>query len=177
MLRELARRIDAIQDAIGRGVSWLMFLLVTVVFSDVTFRYAFNRSWVFVQELEWHLFGAIFLLAAGYTMLHNEHVRVDVIYSKLPPRRQAWIDFVLMFVFYFPACLLIMYTTWPFVQMAYVVNEGSPDPGGIPARWVLKSVIIVGFALLFVQGISQAIKNFYWAMGWEERPLRAQDLS
>ena len=175
-MRELARWIDVFQERFGRAVSWLMFGMVVVVFGDVIFRYLFNRSWVFVQELEWHLFGLVYLLAAGYTMLHDEHVRVDIVYSKLRPRNKAWFDFVLLFVFFFPSCLLIIYTTWPFVQHSFAVYEGSPDPGGIPARWALKSVIIIAFLLLILQGISQAIKNFYWAMGWEEREQRTQEI-
>ena len=176
MLRELARKIDLFQERWGRGVSWLMFLMVVVVFGDVIFRYAFSRSWVFIQELEWHLFGIIYLLAAGYTLLHNEHVRVDIVYSRLSSRRKAWLDFILLFVFFFPSCFLVIYTTWPFVRNSFAVNEGSPDPGGIPARWALKSVIIIGFALLVLQGISQAIKCFYWAMGWEEPSERAKEI-
>ena len=176
MLRELARKIDAFQERVGQGVSWLMFLLVVTVFGDVLSRYLIGVSFVFVQELEWHLFGVIFLLAAGYTMLYNEHVRVDILYAKMPPRRRAWFDFVLMFVFLFPACILLVYTSWPFVRNSFMVNEGSPDPGGIPSRWVLKSMIILGFVLLFLQGISQAIKNFYWAMGWEEPEQREQEI-
>jgi TRAP-type mannitol/chloroaromatic compound transport system permease small subunit len=176
MLRELARKIDLFQERWGRGVSWLMFLMVVVVFGDVIFRYAFSRSWVFVQELEWHLFGIIYLLAAGYTLLHNEHVRVDILYSRLSSRKKAWLDFILLFVFFFPSCLLVIYTTWPFVRNSFAVNEGSPDPGGIPARWALKSVIIIGFALLVLQGISQAIKSFYSAMGWEEPSEHAREI-
>ena len=175
MLRELARKIDLFQERWGRGVSWLMFLMVVVVFGDVIFRYAFSRSWVFIQELEWHLFGIIYLLAAGYTLLHNEHVRVDIVYSRLSSRKKAWLDFILLFVFFFPSCFLVIYTTWPFVRNSFAVNEGSPDPGGIPARWALKSVIIIGFALLVLQGVSQAIKCFYWAMGWEEPGERAKE--
>ena len=168
MLRDVARKIDRFQEHWGRGVSWLMFGMVAVVFGDVIFRYLFNRSWVFIQELEWHLFGIVYLLAAGYTMLYDEHVRIDIVYAKFSPQKKAWFDFVLLWVFFFPSCLMIIYTTWPFVKHSFAVNEGSPDPGGIPARWALKSVIILGFALLILQGISQAIKNFYWAMGWEE---------
>jgi TRAP-type mannitol/chloroaromatic compound transport system permease small subunit len=175
-VRELARRIDAFQEHFGRAVSWLMFGMVAVVFGDVIFRYVFNLSWVFIQELEWHLFGLVYLLGAGYTMLHDEHVRVDIFYARLRPRNKAWFDFVLLFVFFFPSCLLIIYTTWPFLRNSFAVNEGSPDPGGIPARWALKSVIIVAFALLVLQGISQAIKNFYWAMGWEERERRVPEI-
>lgn len=176
MLRELARKIDAFHERWGNGVSWLMFGMVAVVFGDVIFRYLFNRSWVFIQELEWHLFGVVYLLAAGYTMLHDEHVRVDIWYAKQSPRKKAWVDFILLFVMFFPSCILIVYTTWPFLKHSFAVNEGSPDPGGIPGRWVLKSVIIIGFLLLILQGISQAIKNFYWGMGWEERERRAPEI-
>jgi TRAP-type mannitol/chloroaromatic compound transport system permease small subunit len=167
-VRELARRIDALQDRFGRAVSWLMLLMVLVVFGDVILRYALKTTSVFTQELEWYLFGTVYLLAAGYTLLHDEHVRVDIVYSKLTPRRKAWFDFVLLFVFFFPSCLLVVYTAWPFVRNSWAVWEGSSDPGGIPARWALKSVIILGFVILLVQGISEAIKRFYWAMGWEE---------
>ena len=115
-MRELARRIDAFQERVGRGTSWLMLALVLLVFTDVIFRYLFSRSFVFVQELEWHLFGLVYLLAAGYTMLHDEHVRVDILYARLSPRGKARMDFVLLWVFFFPSCLLVLYTTWPFVQ-------------------------------------------------------------
>jgi TRAP-type mannitol/chloroaromatic compound transport system permease small subunit len=167
-LRRLAKKIDAFQDRFGRAVSWLMLGMVLVVFTDVVLRYAFNMSSVFTQELEWHLFGIVYLLAAGYTMLYDEHVRVDIMYSRLSPRRKAWFDFVLLFVFFFPACLLIVITSWPFVKLSWTLGEGSPDPGGIPARWALKSVIILGFLILMLQGVSQAIKTFHVAMGWED---------
>ncbi len=176
MLRELARKIDAFQEKFGNALSWLMFGMVVVVFSDVIFRYVFNKSWVFIQELEWHLFGLVYLLAAGYTMLHDEHVRIDVVYSKWTPRKKAAFDFALLFVMFFPSAIMILWTTWPFVKHSFQVNEGSPDPGGIPGRWVYKSVIIVGFLLLMLQAASQAIKNFYWMMGWEERERRDQEI-
>ena len=131
-MRELARRIDALQDRFGRGVSWMMLAMVVVVFGDVLSRYLFRTTYVFVQELEWYLFGASYLLAAGYTLLFDEHVRVDIVYSKLSPRKKAWFDLVLLLVFFFPSCLLVIYTAWPFVRNSWAVWEGSPDPGGIP---------------------------------------------
>ncbi len=176
MLRQVAKKIDALQELIGRGVSWFVLAMVVVVFSDVIFRYLFNRSWVFMQELEWHFFGLVYLLAAGYTMLYDEHVRVDIYYAKLTSRKKAWLDLILLFVFFFPTSLLIIYTTWPFVKNSFAVLEGSPDPGGLPGRWALKSTIIIGYALLILQGISQAIKNLYWAMGWEAREERAHEI-
>jgi TRAP-type mannitol/chloroaromatic compound transport system permease small subunit len=176
MLRELARRIDAAQERFGRAVSWLMLLMVMVVFGDVIGRYLFNRTYVFVQELEWYLFAVVYLLAAGYTLLWDEHVRVDILYARLSPRQKARLDFVLLFVFFFPSCLLVISTTWPFFVNAWRVLEGSPDPGGIPARWALKGVIIVAFVILMIQGVSQAIKAYYVARGWEEPERRVREI-
>src|SRR5438876_8522348 len=116
MVRRLARKIDAFQDRFGRGVSWIMLLMVLVVFSDVVMRYVFNKSSVFAQELEWHLFGLVYLLGAGYTMLYDEHVRVDILYSRWSPRRKAWLDFVCYLIFYYPAAGMVMYTSSPFVR-------------------------------------------------------------
>lgn len=174
--RRLARRIDLWQDRFGRALSWGMLLMVLVVFGDVLMRYLFRISYVATQELEWYIFAVTYLMGAGYVLLYDEHVRVDIVYSKLPPRRRAWIDFILLFVFFFPSCLLIMYTTWPFFRNSYSVLEGSPDPGGIPARWALKGVIILAFAVLAIQGVSEAIKRFYIAMGWEEPAARMQEV-
>ena len=176
VLRELARKIDRAQDVFGRGLAWLMLAMVSVVFLDVILRYAIRRTYVFTQELEWYIFAVAYLMAGGYVMLWDEHVRVDIMYSRLKPRTRAWIDLVLLFVFFFPSALLIMYITWPFFRNALAVWEGSPDPGGIPARWALKFVIILAFGIMVVQGISQAIKNFYWAMGWEARETRVKEV-
>ncbi len=166
-MRELARWIDRWQDRFGRGVSWLSLAMVVVVFGDVILRYALRKTSGATQELEWYLFGTLYLLAAGYTLLYDEHIRVDIVYSKLSARQRAWLDFVLFWVFFFPSCLLVVYTAWPFVRNSWSVWEGSPDPGGLPLRWLLKSMIIVGFVFLLLQGISQTIKSFYRAMGWE----------
>lgn len=175
-VRLLARRIDAFQDLFGRAVSWLMLLMVLVVFTDVILRYVLNMSFVFTQELEWHLFGMVYLLAAGYTMLYDEHVRVDILYSRWSPRRKAWTDFVLYLIFFYPAAIMILITTWPFVKSSILVLEGSPDPGGIPLRFLLKSVIIIGFLLLVLQAFSQTIKSYFVARGWEEPEQRVKDI-
>jgi len=175
-LRRLARKIDLVQEHIGRAMSWVMLAMVLVTFADVVLRYAFNQSAVWTQELEWHLFAVCYLLAAGYTMLYDEHVRVDIVYARWSKRKKAKSDFIFLFVFFFPSCLLLLYTTWPFLRNSFMINEGSPDPGGIPARWVLKSTIIIGFLLLVLQGISQAVKNYYVAKGWEEPEQRVKEI-
>jgi TRAP-type mannitol/chloroaromatic compound transport system permease small subunit len=176
MLRQLARRIDAMQERVGRFTSFVTLAMVLVVFADVVMRYGLRKSSVFMQEMEWHLFGVGYLLAAGYTMLYDEHVRVDIVYSRWGPRKRAWANFIFAFVFFFPSVLLVVYFAYPFIWNSFLVNEGSPDPGGVPARWALKSVIIIGFVLLGLQGVSETIKNFYVAKGWEEPEVRVKEI-
>jgi TRAP-type mannitol/chloroaromatic compound transport system permease small subunit len=167
-LRSLARIIDGINGVVGRCVSWVTALLVLVVFSDVVMRYVFQVSFVFIQELEWHLFGFIFLMGAGYTLLHDGHVRVDIIYQKISTRTQAWINFIGCIFFLFPGCYLVIVTSLGFVENSFTIFEGSPDPGGIPLRFILKSMIPLGFALVWLQGISLFIKSLLVIIGREE---------
>ena len=175
-VREFARAVDAFQDRLGRAVSWLMLVMVLVVFFDVILRYVFRTSTVWLQELEWHLFGVVYMLGAGYTMLWDEHVRVDIFYSRWPPRRKALADLLLYLLFFYPSAIMIVWTTIPFVRASAAVLEGSPDPGGIPLRFILKSVIIVGFSIMMIQAFSQVVKNFFWAMGWEEPEARVHEV-
>ncbi len=158
-LKRLANGIDKINEYVGRFVSWITTLLVVVVFADVVMRYLFNMSFVFTQELEWHLFGFIFLMGAGYTLLHNGHVRVDIIYQRLGPKAQAWINLFGTIFFLFPGCFLIVVTSLGFVESSFAVLEGSPDPGGIPLRFILKSCIPAGFILVWLQGVSLLINS------------------
>jgi TRAP-type mannitol/chloroaromatic compound transport system permease small subunit len=167
-LKRLANGIDKINQAVGRFVSWITALLVLVVFADVVMRYIFQISFVFTQELEWHLFAFIFLMGAGYTLLHDGHVRVDIIYQKLGPKAQAWINFLGCLLFLFPGCFLIIYTSWGFVENSLAIMEGSPDPGGIPMRFILKSMIPLGFVLVWLQGISLFINSLLTITGRQE---------
>ena len=164
-LRSIARVIDTINEYVGRGVSWVTALLVAVVFTDVIMRYVLNISFVFTQELEWQLFGFIFLVGAGYTLLHDGHVRVDIIYQKLGSKAQAWINLVGTLLFLFPGCYLVIVTSMGFVANSFSIMEGSPDPGGIPFRYVIKSMIPLGFVLVWLQGFSLLIKSFLTIAG------------
>lgn len=167
-LRKLCNFIDIINEWIGRGVAWVTFALVLVVFIDVVMRYVFNTSFVFTQELEWHLFGFIFLIGAGYTLLHNGHVRVDIIYQRLNYKTKAWINFLGCLLFLFPGCLVVIITGYKFTLNSFRILEGSPDPGGIPYRFLIKGTIPVGFALLFMQGISLFFHSLFQILGMEK---------
>ena len=166
-IKALSRWIDNLNEWIGRGVAWVTLGLVLVVFIDVVMRYLFNTSFVFTQELEWHLFGFIFLIGAGYTLLHDGHVRVDIIYQRLSHKGRAWVNFVGVLLFLIPGCLMVISTSWKFTVTSYSMLEGSPDPGGIPFRFLLKGCMPVGFTLLLLQGISLGIHSFMQIIGIE----------
>jgi len=155
----LARWIDGLNDRVGRTIAWLTAVMVVVTTADVAMRYVFNTSFVFVQDLEWHFFAVIFLCAAGFTHLKDGHVRVDIFYARLSPDKQAFVNFAFALLFLFPTCFLLIKTSIPFVERSWAVLEGSPDPGGLPARYLLKAAIPVGFFLLGLQGLSETIKN------------------
>jgi TRAP-type mannitol/chloroaromatic compound transport system permease small subunit len=169
----LSRWIDTLNQWVGRGVSWVTLALVLVVFVDVVMRYLFNTSFVFTQELEWHLFGFIFLMGAGYTLLHDGHVRVDIIYQRVGLKPRAWINLCGVILFLIPGCIMVIITSFKFALNAFEIMEGSPDPGGIPFRFVIKSCIPVGFTLLLLQGISLGMHSVMQILGIEktgERP-------
>jgi len=164
-LKKLIGFIEAINEIIGRGVSWVTFGLVLVVFVDVVLRYLFEISFVFVQELEWHLFSVIFLIGAGYTLVHDEHVRVDIFYQKMSKKGQAWVNLIGTLFFLFPGCYMIIDTAIPFIMDSISVMEGSPDPGGIPYRFILKSAIPIGIGLIVLQGVALALRSLATILG------------
>ncbi len=167
-LLKIAKAIDGLNEWVGRGVAWVTLGLVLVIFVDVVMRYAFRTSFVFTQELEWHLFAFIFLIGAGYTLLHDGHVRVDIIYQRLGIRGRAWINLVGVIFFLFPGCIMIIVTSVKFVYTSWAIMEGSPDPGGIPFRFIIKGTIPAGFCLLLLQGTSLGIHSLLQLLGLEE---------
>ena len=167
VLKTFIRWIDGLNEWIGRGVAWVTLALVLVIFVDVVMRYLFNKSFVFTQELEWHLFGFIFLIGAGYTLLHDGHVRVDIIYQRLGFKGQAWINLMGVIVFLIPGCLMLIITSFKFVLTSFLILEGSPDPGGIPFRFIVKGFIPAGFSLLLLQGLSMGVHSLLQILGVE----------
>ena len=152
--------IDKLNTKLGVITSWLTFILVLVTCYDVFTRYILNESSIALQELEWHLFAVIFLMAAAYTLLKDEHVRVDVFYSRFSEEKKAWINFLGAIFLLIPFCILAIYTSKDFVINSFLFKETSPDAGGLPARYILKAFIPVSFIFLLLQGISLAFKSF-----------------
>ena len=165
-LDHLAHRLETVSEYSGRAVAWLAVALVLLVSYNVGMRYLFHSAQsVAPQELEWHLFALLFLLAAAYTFKYDEHVRVDILYQRLGARGRAWVDFIGGVAVALPFCLLIMVSSWPFVSNAFVMGEGSPDPGGLPYRYLLKAAIPLGFALLALQVVASILRNLRVLLG------------
>ncbi len=150
--------VDGLNEKTGLAVSWLNLLLIAVVCYDVFTRYFLKMSSIAIQELEWHIFAVIFLLGAAYTLKNDRHVRVDAFYSLFNPRRQAWVNFLGSLLFLLPFSLLVMWASTDFVKNAFMMGETSPDPGGLPARYLLKACIPLGFFLLLLQGLAMNFK-------------------
>ncbi|ANJ68268.1 C4-dicarboxylate ABC transporter permease [Halothiobacillus diazotrophicus] len=158
------RRLDRVIELIGQTTAWLTLLLVLLVAFDVGARYLFHVSWVPEQEFEWHVLAVIALIAASFTLQQGEHVRVDVFYQHYSEHVKRWLDVLLPIVIVVPVGLFIAYMSLHFVEMSYAINEGSPDPGGLPDRWLLKAFVPIGFALVALQGVAMfllALVNLY----------------
>lgn len=146
--------IDKISEVLGRGVSWLSALLVVVIVADVVLRYFFSITSAASFELEWHLFATLFLLGAAWTLKEDRHVRVDVFYQAFSNRQKAWVNLLGTLLLLLPFCVVGLLQSIPFVKSSYILNEISPQPGGLPARYLIKSTIPLGFFTLGLQGVS-----------------------
>jgi TRAP-type mannitol/chloroaromatic compound transport system permease small subunit len=173
-LLKVSRFIDAMNEWIGKSVYWLVLAMVLISAGNAIVRKVFNYSSNAFLEAQGYLFSAVFLLAAGYTLLRNEHVRIDVIAGRLSPRAQAWIDIFGTLFFLLPMAILIMILSWPvFVQM-YVHHEISGSAGGL-VLWPARLLLPVGFALLVLQGISELIKRIAFLTGAGPDPIKRHD--
>ena len=162
-LISISRVIDAVNERVGRAIYWLVLAAVLVSSANATVRYLFSLSSNAWLELQWYLFSAVFLLCAGYTLLHNEHIRIDVISSHLSRRVQVWIDIFGILLFLFPMASIITWMSWPVFLNAYDTHEVSVNAGGL-LRWPARLLVPVGFFLLLMQGVSELIKRVAFLM-------------
>ena len=167
LIEKFVNFIDLISEKIGRGIGWLTTLMVLLVFYDTVMRYAFNKGNVALQELEWHLFAVVFLLGAAYTLKEGGHVRVDILFINFSKKAKAWVDLIGALVFLIPFAIIVIYSTQKFIGNSWAVREVSPDPGGLPMRYLLKAMIPAGFVLLIFQGLSEIGKNLMVIFGYE----------
>lgn len=169
-LLAVSRLIDALNERIGQTVLWLTLIVVFVSAGNAVVRKVFHTSSNAWLELQWYLFGAIFLLAAGYTFLRNEHVRVDVVSSRLPERVQVYIEIIGIVFFIFPAAGLIFWLSLPYFWESFRLQELSSNTGGL-IRWPAKLLIPVGFALLILSGVSRLIRCLAYLTGHGRNPM------
>ncbi len=157
-LLKLARMIDALNFRVGKVLSWLILIVVIISATNATVRKVFDTSSNAWLELQWVLFGMIFLLCSPWTLLSNEHIRIDIVNGMLPKRWRDTIDIVGHLFFLLPLTIVMIVTSIPFFLRSLSLNEQSMNAGGLP-QWPAKSLILIGFALLFLQGISELIKR------------------
>jgi len=164
LLLGLSRAIDAVNERVGRLVYWLVLIMALVSAANAISRYALSiasNAWL---ELQWYMFAAVFLLCSGYTLLHNEHIRIDVVASRLSRRTQIWIDVFGIIFFLLPISAYMMWSSWPIFMNAWNSGEVSASAGGL-IRWPARLLVPAGFFLLTLQGVSELIKRSATLMG------------
>ena len=172
-LLSLSHVIDKLNERIGLTVSWLVLAAVLISAANAVVRKAFNVSSNSFLEIQWYLFSVVFLFCAGYTLLRNQHVRIDVIAGRLSPRAQAWIDILGTLFFLLPMSLTIMWLSWPVFIEAYQRQEVSTNAGGL-IIWPARLLVPIGFFLLVIQGVSELIKRIAFLKGLIPDPAQKQ---
>jgi TRAP-type mannitol/chloroaromatic compound transport system permease small subunit len=165
--------MDRTSERIGHTIYWLVLVAVLISCVNAIVRKAFNWSSNSLLEIQWYLFSAIFLFCAGYTLLKNQHVRIDVISGRLSKRAQAWIDILGTLFFLLPMAIMIMYLSWPVFIQAYERHEVSTNAGGL-IIWPARLLVPIGFLLLAAQGISELIKRVAFLQGLIPDPSEKQ---
>jgi TRAP-type mannitol/chloroaromatic compound transport system permease small subunit len=171
---KLARLIDALNERIGHVVYWLVLAMVLLSAGNAIVRKVFDWSSNSLLEGQWYLFSAVFLLCAGYTLLRNEHVRIDIVAGRLSPKAQAWIDIFGTVFFLMPMAVLIMGLSWPYFMQSYTQHEISGSAGGL-VLWPARLLLPTGFALLVLQGLSELIKRIAFVSGRGPDPIVRHD--
>ncbi|MFQ6022861.1 MAG: TRAP transporter small permease subunit [Acidiferrobacterales bacterium] len=164
-LAVVVRIIDSINDLVGRATAWLALILVLDQFIVVVLRYVFSIGFIYMQESIWYLYGIMFMVGAGFTLLQDGHVRVDILYRGAKPKTKALVDLLGVVFFLIPVCVLIMWISWSYVINSWKVFEGSIETGGLPLVFLLKTVIWIFVVLIFLQGISLALRSIMTLAG------------
>ena len=177
---KFVRSVDALSERVGRVASWLVLLMVVVGAGNAVARYlgrfvGANLSSNAYLEAQWYLFSLVFLLGGADALRRDAHVRVDVLYAKLSPRGRAWVELVGSVLLLLPFCLFCLWVSWPSVHASWVVLEGSPDPGGLP-RYPIKSMILVAFTLLLLQGIAGLVRVVRVLRGGVPEPITKREV-
>jgi TRAP-type mannitol/chloroaromatic compound transport system permease small subunit len=157
--------IDTLNERVGQMVSWLTLFMVLITFAVVVLRYALDLGWIAMQESITYLHAVVFLAGAAFTLRHEGHVRVDILFRKFSPRNQAWIDLLGSLLLLLPVCGFIAWISWDYVLQSWGIQEGSREAGGLPGVYLLKTMILVMATLLLLQGLSNALRCMLFLRG------------
>ena len=166
-MRKFIAAADAINRRVGRAAAWLALAMTAVVFAMIVLSTFFRLGWVWMREMVTYMHGALFMAAAGYTLLRDEHVRIDVFYAKFSPRGRAWVNILGFALLLAPVCVLILWTSFPYVYESWRVLESSDEASGIPALFLLKTFLLVFPALMILQGLALAMRGVLVLQGKE----------
>jgi TRAP-type mannitol/chloroaromatic compound transport system permease small subunit len=156
----IVARIEWVIDRIGQAASLLSLVIIVLMAGNVLLRYSLSLGTVWAQELEWHLLAALILFGMSYALLRGDNVRVDIFYSKYSPRTKRWVDIVSA-ILTMSIAVIMVFLSWKYVGQSYSIAEKSPDPGGIAMRWLLKSLLPLGYGLLFLQSFGALLKLWF----------------
>ncbi|KEA63980.1 TRAP dicarboxylate transporter, DctQ subunit, unknown substrate 6 [Marinobacterium lacunae] len=157
---------EGIVDFLGRYSSLIWVVLMLLIVGNVLMRYVLGTNFIALEELQWHMFAVGFMLALSYCIVHDDHVRVDVVAENLSLRTRAVIELLGIAIFFLPFCGFILTYAWPFVERSFQIGEVSAAPGGLPARWIIKSVILFAFTLMILAALARFLRVLSFLSGW-----------
>ncbi|UCE89481.1 MAG: TRAP transporter small permease subunit [Pseudomonadota bacterium] len=173
LLDRLAGRLESLSEWSGRAVAWMTLAMVAITFAVVVLRYMFDTGWIAMQESITYLHSLVFLIGAAYTLRHDAHVRVDIFYRKMGERGRAWVDLIGSLVLLLPVCAYILWSSWDYVTGSWAIRESSPEAGGLPWVYLLKTTLLVAPALLILQGAARAARCALFLGGYGAAPTPA----
>ncbi|MDX1654042.1 MAG: TRAP transporter small permease subunit [Candidatus Competibacteraceae bacterium] len=165
--------VDRVINVIGEVIAWVWMILMLVIVLNVTLRYAFGQGLIVFEEIQWHIYSVGFLIALSHCLVHDDHVRVDVLHDRMGLKAQTWIELIGLLVFLLPFAWLVAYYAIPFVVNSFEMAEVSDAPGGLPYRWIIKAVLPIGFALLWIAALSRLLRCTAMLFGFP-RPIGNQ---
>ncbi|MBV6633489.1 MAG: TRAP transporter small permease subunit [Alphaproteobacteria bacterium] len=166
----VSRFLDGLIDRIGHLASWIWIILVGVIIFQVILRYVFNQGSIMLEEIQWHMYAVGFMIGLSYAIVHDRHVRIDIVYEKFPPLAKAWVDAIGILVLLLPFLIFVFWNAFAFVESSYESNEVSIAPDGLPYRWAIKSFIIIGFGLMILAALSRWTRAAAYIIGWRATP-------
>ena len=170
-LLAFSRGVDWVTDKIGKGMYWMVLLAVLISSGNAVVRYGLNKSSNSWLEMQWYLFSAVFLICSAYTLLNNQHIRIDIVSSRMTQTSRNWIDIIGHLFFLIPLCVLMLYEGWPYFLDTWYSGEVSTNAGGL-IRWPARLLIVLGFGLLLIQALSELIKRVAVMLGRIPDPHR-----